>query len=179
MPASLDVEVGGWDDGQRIPDRFALGKLGSPMEMSDNISPEISWSGAPDGTRSFAIVVSDPDVPSVADDVNQPDRDVPASLPRITFTHWVLVDLPASMSSISEGAASNGVTARGKRIGESLGGITGPNDYTSWFNGDPDMVACTEATTGRARPGTTRSCITTTSRCSHSTSTRSVFPPRS
>ena len=139
METELTVTISDWTHGARIPDRFALGKLGDPMEMSDNISPAISWSGAPEGTKSFAVVMSDPDVPSAADDVNVEGREVPADLPRITFTHWVLVDVPASTTSIAEGAASTGITPKGKDVGPSLGGVTGANDYTSWFSGDPEM----------------------------------------
>ncbi len=139
MTASLTVDVPAWTEGARVPDRFALGRLGDPMEMSDNVSPAISWSAAPTGTKSIAIIMSDPDVPSAADDVNIAGRTVPAELPRITFTHWVLVDLPASTEGIAEGAASEGITPKGKPIGPSLGGLTGANDYTAWFDGDPEM----------------------------------------
>ena len=135
----LQVAITGWSDGAPIPERFALGKPGEPMEMSTNISPEISWTGVPEGTKSIAVVMSDPDVPSVADDVNQAGRQVPADLARITFTHWVLVDLPPTVTSIAEGAASNGVTPKGKPVGASLGGVAGANDYTGWFHGDPDL----------------------------------------
>lgn len=139
MNTSLTIDVPAWSEGTRVPDRFALGRLGDPMEMSDNISPAISWSGVPDGTKSIAIIMSDPDVPSAADDVNVVGRTVPADLPRITFTHWVLIDLPADLDTIPEGAASSGITPKGKDIGPSLGGLTGANDYTAWFDGDPEM----------------------------------------
>ena len=139
MTKQLQVEIDGWNDGERIPERFAMGKPGDPAQMSDNVSPAIRWSGAPEGTRSFAIIMSDPDVPSVGDDVNQADREVPADLPRVPFSHWVLIDLPASVSEIAEAAASSGVTPKGKDVGPSLGGIAGANDYTGWFDGDPDM----------------------------------------
>ena len=139
MTNEFSLHINAWNDGELIPARFALGKPGEPMEMSENISPELTWSGAPAGTKSFAVLVSDPDVPSAADDVNVDDREVPADLPRVDFFHWVLVDLPADVMSIAEGAASSGITPGGKSIGESLGGLTGANDYTGWFAGDADM----------------------------------------
>lgn len=140
MTNSFAVQIPAWADGAPVPARYALGRPGEPMELSDNISPEISWSGAPEGTRSFAVLVSDPDVPSVGDDVNIEGREVPADLPRVPFFHWVLVDLPVEVTAIAEGAASNGITAGGKSTGESFGGVTGANDYTGWFAGDPEMV---------------------------------------
>ena len=135
----LSIHIDAWNDGELIPSRFAFCKLGEPVEMTDNINPAVSWSGAPEGTKSFVFLVTDPDVPSAADDVNVPDREVPSDLPRVDFYHWVLADLPADTTGIAEGAASNGVTAGGKPIGGSLGGVTGANDYTGWFAGDPEM----------------------------------------
>ena len=56
------------------------------------------------------------------------------------FFHWVLVDLPASRTSIEEGEFSNGITARGKSGPEALDGSRqGINDYTGWFASDKDM----------------------------------------
>ncbi|MEM8501512.1 MAG: YbhB/YbcL family Raf kinase inhibitor-like protein, partial [Pseudomonadota bacterium] len=63
----------------------------------------------------------------------------PADLARINFYHWVLVDIPASLSGIDEGAASNGITPRGKSVGQTEQGVAGMNDYTGWFAGDADM----------------------------------------
>ncbi len=50
-----------------------------------NISPTISWSGKPAKTRSFALIVSDPDAPTG------------------TFYHWVLWNMPANLTSLDEG----------------------------------------------------------------------------
>jgi Raf kinase inhibitor-like YbhB/YbcL family protein len=107
--------------------------------MSSNISPAISWSGAPDGTKSFAIICHDPDVPSKPDDVNQEDREVPDDLPRVDFYHWVLVDIPAATTALAEGADSSEVTAGGKDPGATSNGVRGINNYTDWFAGDADM----------------------------------------
>ena len=69
--------------GQRIPERFAMGKPADPATFSDNVSPHLAWSGAPEGTRSFVLLCVDDDVPSRGDDVNQAGKVVPASLPRV------------------------------------------------------------------------------------------------
>ncbi|HEX7003590.1 MAG TPA: YbhB/YbcL family Raf kinase inhibitor-like protein [Trueperaceae bacterium] len=56
----------------------------------EDVSPPLSWSGAPESTRSFAIFCHDPDAPLVK----------PGSF---GFTHWVLYGLPGSTTSLSEG----------------------------------------------------------------------------
>jgi Raf kinase inhibitor-like YbhB/YbcL family protein len=139
--ADFTITIDAWPNGGKIPDCYAFcrpdeGSIG----LSENRSPRISWSGAPAGTRSFAILCHDPDVPSRADDVNQPGKIVPASLPRVDFYHWVLVDVPATLSEIPEGGDSDGVTARGKPPGKSAYGVRGINNYTDWFAGDADMA---------------------------------------
>ena len=111
------------------------------MTFSDNVSPHLAWSDLPAGTRSLVLVCHDPDVPSRGDDVNQTDREVPADLPRVDFFHWVVVDLPATLTGVAEGAFSQGFTARGKPGPATLHGARhGLNDYTGWFAGNPDMA---------------------------------------
>jgi len=53
-----------------------------------NISPPLEWKNVPAGTKSFALIMDDPDAPSG------------------TFTHWVLFNLPASQLSLAEGAST-------------------------------------------------------------------------
>ena len=131
-----------WVDGERIPPRCAAGRFTEAgVGFSDNLSPQFSWGDVPPGTRSFAMVCHDFDVPSVGDDVNLADREVPEDLPRIDFFHWVMVDLPASLRSIAEGEFSRGFTARGKGGPATLHGARhGLNDYTGWFAGDREMA---------------------------------------
>ena len=134
-----------WINGEPIPTRFAAGKpdAQSGVTFSDNLSPHLAWSEVPSGTRSFALICHDFDVPSRGDDVNQPDREVPADLPRVDFFHWVMVDLPATTTELKEGAFSRGFTARGKpgpEVGQSAPGARhGLNDYTGWFAGSAEM----------------------------------------
>ena len=111
------------------------------VKLSGNVNPDFSWSEIPGGTQSLALICHDPDVPSRGDDVNQEGRSVPASLPRVEFFHWVLVDLPADTAPIERGEFSRGVTARGKPgPGAPRGARQGINDYTAWFAGDKDMA---------------------------------------
>ncbi|MEM9025828.1 MAG: YbhB/YbcL family Raf kinase inhibitor-like protein [Verrucomicrobiota bacterium] len=137
----FSLNIDSWKPGASIPARFAFGRPGNdgPFAISDNVSPELKWSNAPQGTQSLALICRDPDVPSSGEDVNQAGKTVPKDLPRVDFFHWVLVDIPVSFSGLVEGAGGSGVTPRGKALGRTDFGITGKNDYTGWFAGDPDM----------------------------------------
>jgi Raf kinase inhibitor-like YbhB/YbcL family protein len=59
----------------------------------DDTSPPLTWSGTPDGTQSFVLIVDDPDAP----DPKAPQR---------TWVHWVLYDIPPAATSLPEGAKS-------------------------------------------------------------------------
>ncbi|MCC7325380.1 MAG: YbhB/YbcL family Raf kinase inhibitor-like protein [Burkholderiales bacterium] len=125
-----------------IPGEFAFAVIdpAQHVRLSTNRNPDFAWTGLPEGTRSLALVCHDPDVPSRADDVNKEGRVVPASLPRVDFHHWVLIDLPSDTPGIARGAHSDGITARGKPGPNApREGRHGINDYTAWFAGDPDM----------------------------------------
>ena len=141
MSGNLVVTMDGFEDGQPIPEKFAFCApcAENHVRMSTNTSPAIHWSGAPKGTKSFAIICVDPDVPSKPDDVNQEGRTIPAELPRIDFYHWVLVDIDAGTTGLAEGADSDGITPKGKNTGKTQNGIRGVNSYTDWFAGDADM----------------------------------------
>ena len=129
-------------DGARIPGEFAFC---IPAEeghvcLGGNRNPQLSWTEVPAGTKSFVLVCHDPDVPSKGDDVNREGRTVPASLPRVDFFHWALVDLPPSVGSIEAGEFSDGVRPRGKPgPAAAYGARQGINDYTGWFAGDDAM----------------------------------------
>lgn len=130
-----------WVNGERIPPKYAAGRIdpAGGVTFSDNVNPHLAWSEVPQGTRSFALICHDFDVPSRGDDVNRTDREVPQDLPRVDFFHWVMVDLPASLTSIAEGEFSQGFTPRGKTGPQTLHGARhGLNDYTGWFAGDPE-----------------------------------------
>jgi Raf kinase inhibitor-like YbhB/YbcL family protein len=126
-----------------IPAELAFGAMDSTahVKLSTNRNPDFSWSGLPAGTRSLALLCHDPDVPSRGDDVNQEGRTVPASLPRVDFFHWVLVDLAPDTPAIARGEYSDGVTTRGKPGPHApRNARQGINDYTGWFAGDKDMA---------------------------------------
>jgi len=55
-------------------------------------SPPLRWSGAPAGTKSYALIMDDPDAPDPA-------------APKMTWVHWVVYDIPAAVDSLAAGAA--------------------------------------------------------------------------
>lgn len=125
-----------------IPARFAFCKPDPKTHagLSENRNPHLAWSDLPAGTQSLVLVCHDYDVPSRPDDVNKEGRSIAASLPRVDFYHWVLVDLKPD-APIREGEFSSGVTARGKKGPDGPRGTRqGLNDYTGWFAGDQDMA---------------------------------------
>jgi len=70
-------------------------RAGEPLPLAQtgeggNISPQLSWSGFPPETQSFLLTCFDPDAPRQGG-----------------FWHWVVADIPASVTSIPEGAGSS------------------------------------------------------------------------
>lgn len=138
----MELSSEGLTDGEALPEEFAMG-VQDPDEHATfgaNKNPDFHWQNLPEGTESLALVCHDPDVPSKPDDVNKEDREVPADLDRIDFYHWLLVDLDPDKGSIEIGEFCDGVTTGGKDGPEGPAGTRqGLNNYTSWFEGDPDM----------------------------------------
>jgi len=129
-------------DRGRIPAEFAFCAPDpkAHVAMSKNHNPQLAWLDVPPKAKSLALICHDPDVPSKPDDVNQEGRTIPASLPRVDFFHWVLVDIPAATIQIKAGEYCSGITPRGKPGPDSLSGSRqGLNDYTAWFASDAEM----------------------------------------
>ena len=90
-----------------IPKRFTCD--------GEDISPALAWSNAPEGTKTFALIVDDPDAPDPAN-------------PRMTWVHWVMYNIPATASSLPEGAADKDLPK---------GTLHGLNDWKKTGYGGP------------------------------------------
>jgi phosphatidylethanolamine-binding protein (PEBP) family uncharacterized protein len=133
--------------------------------LGGNHNPHLAWSDLPAGTKSLVLICHDPDVPSRGDDVNQEGRTVPASLPRVDFFHWVLVDLPPSLRT-SRPANSPRTSCRAARTVPARHAARARASTTTPAGSPATRTwpATISATTAPARRGTTKSASATYSR---------------
>jgi Raf kinase inhibitor-like YbhB/YbcL family protein len=139
---ALTVESDSITHGERVPDAHSFGVpdgSGGAAPEGGNRSPHLRWSGHPEGTEGFALIVYDPDVPADATDVNQEGKTLPEDAERADFAHWLLVDIPGDVTELPEGAGSTEIVVGGKDPGPTDHGIGGVNSYTDFLAGDPDM----------------------------------------
>lgn len=80
-----------------------------------DVVPPLSWSGAPPATRSFALVVDDPDAPGG------------------TWDHWVVFDIPPTVASIEEGKVPAGIVGTNSWKKQSWGGPCPPDREHRYF----------------------------------------------
>jgi hypothetical protein len=80
-----------------------------------DVSPALSWSGAPEGTKSFVLIVDDPDAPDPAN-------------PRMTWVHWILYNIPENANALPEGVKSKELPG---------GTLEGLNDWKRTGYGGP------------------------------------------
>ncbi len=78
-------------------------------------SPPLAWDDVPNGTKSFALIVDDPDAPDPA-------------APKMVYVHWVLYDIPASARALAEGTTARNLPA---------GARQGINDFSKMDHGGP------------------------------------------
>lgn len=80
-----------------------------------DISPPLRWSGTPQGTKSFALILEDPDAPD-------------PRAPKMTWVHWVVVDIPGDALELTENASA---------LGLPRGAYQGLNDWKRAAYGGP------------------------------------------
>lgn len=66
--------------------------------QGDDLSPPLAWSGAPAGTKSFVLIVDDPDAPD-------------PKAPKLTWVHWVLLNLPPDTRGLPEAVEAGALPA--------------------------------------------------------------------
>ena len=93
----LTLTSSAFTHGAKIPAKYTCD--------GENVSPPLSIAHVPAGTKSFTLIVDDPDIP---DSVKQ-------SMGVEVFDHWVYFNIPADVTEIVEGAAPVGVSGAGTR----------------------------------------------------------------
>src|SRR5262245_5172768 len=100
---ALQLQSSAFKPGSEIPQKFTC--------QGNDVSPALSWSGAPAGAKSFALIADDPDAPVG------------------TWVHWVLYDLPATAAQLPENVS--------KTEKLSSGGTQGITDFKKTGYGGP------------------------------------------
>jgi len=101
--SEMEIRTSAFTPGDAIPLKYTC--------SGENISPAVSWTGMPPGTKSFALIVDDPDAPGG------------------TFVHWVVYNLPPQTTRLDE-AVTKGTSIPG-------GGAQGRNDFGGEGYGGP------------------------------------------
>lgn len=98
----MTLETSAFSPGQPIPQKYSC-------EGAD-VSPPLTWSAPPPGTKSFALIVDDPDAPAG------------------TWLHWLIYNLPPDARGLSEGVS---------KTPQAAGGVQGENDFRKSGYGGP------------------------------------------
>ena len=97
-PDVFTITSSGFDNGEPIPSKYSY--------YGGNKSPPLRWSGAPEGTVSFALIMDDPDSPGAV------------------FTHWIVYNIPADVLDLAEGQPMLPTLSNGARQGiNDFGGL--------------------------------------------------------
>lgn len=140
---SMIVESSSMADGEPIPETYAVATPtpeGKAEMAGRNLSPHLRWSGEPEGTRSFAISVVDPDVPADRTRMGVEGLSLGDDEPRVEFAHWLVADIPPDVHELGEGAGGDGFVAHGKPSAPPVAGaVSGQNGYRGLFEGNPDL----------------------------------------
>jgi len=93
---ALQLRSDSFEDGDYLGPDFVLSENFGFGCSGGNQSPHLGWSGAPDGTKSFAVTCFDPDAPTGSG-----------------FWHWVVVNIPADVSELARGAGDGSAIPAG------------------------------------------------------------------
>ena len=138
--ARLAVAIGGLAPHGRLPARAAFCAAEGADQATHDISPAVRWTKGPAATRSYALLMVDPDVPADLTLIDRPGVTIGADTPRQTIYHWVLADIPASTKMLAQGADGSGLVPHGKPVGAGPAGVRGANGYTGFLRDIPSMA---------------------------------------
>lgn len=96
---ALTIKSSAFNEGELMDAKYTC--------KGENVSPPLSWEGAPSGTKSFALICDDPDAPFM------------------TWVHWVIYEIPANVTKLSEGIAKEDTLSNGAKQGRSNFGTIG------------------------------------------------------
>ncbi len=101
----MELKSAAFTDGDKIPQKYVM-----PGAGGQNVSLPLQWSGAPEGTKSFALAIVDPH--PVANN----------------WVHWLVINLPADARGLEEGASGQNMPAGALELQNSFGkpGYGGP-----------------------------------------------------
>jgi len=100
---NISIASTAFSDGQPIPDKYTC--------TGQDVSPPLAWSGAPTGTKSFALIADDPDAPMG------------------TWVHWVIYNLPPAVTGLAESTPPSLELPNGSK--------QGVNDFSNIGYGGP------------------------------------------
>ncbi len=104
VSADWKITSPAFDDGEYIPDKYTC--------EGKNVSPPLKWTDPPEGAKSLALIVDDPDAPAGV------------------FTHWLLYSLPPEVKELHEGMPTE------RKLSEFVNTFQGMNDFkTIGYNG--------------------------------------------
>lgn len=107
-PASLEVKVAGIQNNAPIPveNAYCRPTAAGKSENGLNRRPPVTWSKGPEGTKSYAIFVIDPDVPADFTDAGKEGKTISKSMKRQDFYHWAQIDIPATAEGFPSGSGN-------------------------------------------------------------------------
>ena len=127
-------------DGQLMPRKVANTNPQNPNCVGENVSPQLSWSNAPEGTKSFALLMEDPEGRGGAG-----------------VHHWVAYGIPASVTSFAEGEVSKPSEKYvGGKSTQGVGNYSGPCTPPGTPHHYTFVVIATDLDPKELPPGLTR-----------------------
>jgi Raf kinase inhibitor-like YbhB/YbcL family protein len=105
--STISITSSAFGHGQEIPTQYTC--------EGEDRSPPLSWSSLPEGAKSLALIVDDPDAPDPA-------------APKRVWVHWVLYDIPPTATALEEAVTTDGLPAGTKQ---------GKNDWDRVGYGGP------------------------------------------